>query len=134
MDLTLQTAEPTFGGKIPRLHPWVIYRSAPEEGGSFGSSFGSFSGGSYGGSVSMTRKGDSTAPRAGAAETHHEEPHVNIIATFMIEGKIHIPCDGTTHSVTTMRLNLDSKTHWVAVPKREARTHLRVGPPVKLQV
>ncbi|KAF7768419.1 hypothetical protein Agabi119p4_7662 [Agaricus bisporus var. burnettii] len=101
--LTLETAEPTFGGQIPRLHPWIV----------------------LGGSISKTSEG-SRAPHTEAEKMGHgEEHHANIIATFTIEGKMHIPCDGATHSVSMMTLNLDSKTYWVAVPKREARAHVR---------
>ena len=131
MGLTLETAEPTFGGKIPRLHPWIVYRPTSEnstlKGSTFGSSFGGFS--SLGGSISKLSEG-SRAPHTEAEKMGHgEEHHANIIATFTIEGKMHIPCDGATHSVSMMTLNLDSKTYWVAVPKREARAHVRVSSP-----
>jgi hypothetical protein len=52
----------------------------------------------------------------------------NITATFAVPGKFSIPADGATHNVTIVKLNLEAKMRWVAVPKQEAKTHLSVSP------
>ena len=51
----------------------------------------------------------------------------NITATFRVPGRTTIPSDGASHSVTIAKLDLDAVVEWVAVPKKDPRTHLKVG-------
>ena len=51
----------------------------------------------------------------------------NITATFRVPGRTTIPSDGAVHSVTIAKLGLDAVLEWVAVPKKDPRTHLKVS-------
>jgi uncharacterized protein (TIGR02231 family) len=51
----------------------------------------------------------------------------NITATFRVPGKTTVPSDGAVHSVTIAKLDLDAVVEWVAVPKKDPRTHLKVS-------
>ncbi|KAK7039642.1 hypothetical protein R3P38DRAFT_2901055 [Favolaschia claudopus] len=48
----------------------------------------------------------------------------NINATFRVPGLVTIPCDDAVHNFTIVELKPEAKMSWVAVPKREAKTHL----------
>ena len=50
----------------------------------------------------------------------------NITATFRVPGRTTVPSDGALHSVTIAKLDLDAVVEWVAVPKKDPRTHLKV--------
>jgi len=50
----------------------------------------------------------------------------NITATFRVPGRTTVPSDGAVHSVTIAKLDLDAVVEWVAVPKKDPRTHLKV--------
>jgi hypothetical protein len=60
----------------------------------------------------------------------HEEAAVmstgNVNATFRVPGLVTIPCDGAAHNFTIVELPPQAVMSWVAVPKREAKTHLTV--------
>jgi hypothetical protein len=60
----------------------------------------------------------------------HEEAAVmstgNVNATFRVPGLVTIPCDGAAHNFTIVELRPQAVMSWVAVPKREAKTHLTV--------
>ncbi|KAF9448781.1 hypothetical protein P691DRAFT_775153 [Macrolepiota fuliginosa MF-IS2] len=130
IDLTLETAEPTFGVDIPRLFPWTISAYRPTLGG--------FKKRSVAVPLVATRALASAALLGGPAggssdiefrsEMRQQEAFVNskgnITATFGVPGKINIPSDGATHNVTIIKLNLEATMHWVTVPKQEAKTHL----------
>ena len=51
----------------------------------------------------------------------------NITATFRVPGRTTVPSDGAVHSVTIAKLDLDAVVEWVAVPKKDPRTHLKVN-------
>ena len=51
----------------------------------------------------------------------------NITATFRVPGRTTVPSDGAVHSVTIAKLGLDAVLEWVAVPKKDPRTHLKVS-------
>ncbi|KAJ7789955.1 hypothetical protein B0H14DRAFT_3571580 [Mycena olivaceomarginata] len=111
--LQLETSTPTFGLGVPKLSPWNldIYRPFP------------------------------FAPTAPAAQVEiqlqlqvpplqikHEETTVtstgSVNATFRVPGLVTIPCDGAAHNFTIVELRPQAVMSWVAVPKREAKTHL----------
>jgi hypothetical protein len=134
VDLTLETAEPTFGVDLPRLTPWTIsvHRQF----------IGKLKSGRGGGPPSQTFMSIASLPGGpglrmkstsddGAGPMIEPEALVrsmgNITATFGVPGKITIPSDGGTHNVTIVKLNLDAKMRWISVPKLEAKTHLSVG-------
>jgi len=48
----------------------------------------------------------------------------NVSATFRVPGLVTIPCDNATHNFTIVELRPKAVMSWVAVPKREAKTHL----------
>lgn len=52
----------------------------------------------------------------------------NVTATFSVPGLMTIPSDNVAHKVTIVKLSLDAKMEWVAVPKRDAKVHLKVCP------
>ena len=54
----------------------------------------------------------------------------NITATFRVPGRTTVPSDGASHSVTIAKLDLDAVVEWVAVPKKDPRTHLKVSRPL----
>ncbi|KXN85068.1 Protein F37C4.5 [Leucoagaricus sp. SymC.cos] len=132
VDLTLETANPTFGVNIPRLAPWTIssYRPVPVK---FMKSKGLARASVAMPMTSALLGGDAAAPHG--YKYQEPEPEMsqmearvnsrgNITATFGVPGKISIPSDGATHSVTIVKLNLDAQMRWVVVPKFEAKTHL----------
>ncbi|KAF7360582.1 hypothetical protein MVEN_00789500 [Mycena venus] len=47
-----------------------------------------------------------------------------VSATFSVPGLVTIPCDGATHNFTIVELRPKATMSWVAVPKRERKTHL----------
>lgn len=49
-------------------------------------------------------------------------------ATFQVPGKTTIPSDGAFHNVTIAALRLGADMEWIAVPKQETKTHLKVRP------
>jgi len=51
----------------------------------------------------------------------------NITATFRVPGRTTVPSDGAVHSVTIAKLDLDAAMEWVAVPKKDPRTHLKIS-------
>lgn len=51
----------------------------------------------------------------------------NVSATFDVPGTITIPSDGAAHNVTITKLNLEAIMSWIAVPKGDARTRLKVS-------
>ncbi|KAJ7315018.1 hypothetical protein DFH08DRAFT_820983 [Mycena albidolilacea] len=61
-------------------------------------------------------------------EMKHEEAAVmstgNVNATFRVPGLVTIPCDNAAHNLTIVELRPQAVMSWVAVPKREAKTHL----------
>jgi hypothetical protein len=60
----------------------------------------------------------------------HEDAAVtstgNMSATFRVPGMVSIPCDGAAHNFTIVELRPQATMSWVAVPKREPKTHLTV--------
>jgi len=50
----------------------------------------------------------------------------NIAATFQVPDRATIASDGEGHSVTIAKLDLDAVFEWVAIPKKDVRTHLNV--------
>lgn len=54
----------------------------------------------------------------------------NVTATFRVPGEISVPSDGAAHNVTVTELELDAVMSWVCVPKKDAKTHLKVGNPL----
>ncbi|KAF8867671.1 hypothetical protein BD779DRAFT_1794936, partial [Infundibulicybe gibba] len=126
--LTLETATPTFGVEIPSLSNWNIsvYRAQPQPQLR-----------SMRRSLRVTPTGSSAAGNFYAmAAAVSESPMMlhrgldvsskgNVSATFRIPGLISIPSDGGSHNVTIVELKLDAAMSWVAVPKRDAKVHLK---------
>ncbi|KAJ6588611.1 hypothetical protein B0H19DRAFT_1100269 [Mycena capillaripes] len=50
----------------------------------------------------------------------------NVSATFCVPRPITIPCDNATHNFTIVELRPKATMSWVAVLKREAKTHLTI--------
>ena len=50
----------------------------------------------------------------------------NISATFSVPGKMSIPSDRVSHTVTITELSLETKMSWVCVPKQNTKAHLSV--------
>lgn len=135
VDLTLETAEPTFGVDIPHLSPWTISVHRPvmfPKSMAKRRSFLPQMSAPSAAFLSANMGGEEYGPVAHEAEAMRlHEAYVNskgnITATFGVPGKITIPSDGATHNVTIVKLNLDATMRWVTVPKQEAKTHLSVS-------
>lgn len=149
--ITLETAAPTFGAGIPNLYPWTISvarpvfmkKSRPSRGAAMLSAAArapSMSGRlfseTYDPTISVDE--DATMSRgmasefaAGGGGMEHRGLEVsskgNITATFSVPGLMNIPSDGVSHNVTIVKLSLDATMEWVAVPKREAKVHLKAN-------
>ncbi|KAJ7847751.1 hypothetical protein B0H14DRAFT_3453626 [Mycena olivaceomarginata] len=111
--LQLETSTPTFGLGVPQTVPLesrylptcCVYQI-------------------WGPDVATDR--EATAPEV--VEMKHEEAAVmstgNVNATFRVPDLVTIPCDGAAHNFTIVELRPQAVMSWVAVPKREAKTHL----------
>jgi hypothetical protein len=51
----------------------------------------------------------------------------SINATFRVPGATSLPSDGNAHNVTIAQLDLDAEMSWIAVPKIDPKTHLKVS-------
>ncbi|KAJ3575514.1 hypothetical protein NP233_g1060 [Leucocoprinus birnbaumii] len=132
VNLTLETADPVFGIDTLSLATWTIstYRPTTNYYNSRGG------GGKRASPAASTLPGTQTATRSiMQEESEFGEPNMtqleaginsknSITATFVVPGKISIPSDGGTHSVTIAQLNLGATMRWIAIPKQEAKTHL----------
>ena len=138
--IILETATPTDNVTVPTLDPWrvsvyapppppppplpqVAYRGAAvkeEEESDEDMGFGLFDDGPV----------DHSAPaRRMAVASALVVSQGNITATFRVPGRTTVPSDGAQHSVTIAKLDLDAVVEWVAVPKKDPRTHLKVNRP-----
>ncbi|KAJ7315008.1 hypothetical protein DFH08DRAFT_894443 [Mycena albidolilacea] len=139
--LQLETSTPTFGLGVPKLSPWNldIYRPfpfaptapaaqvAPTRRSWYNPPEGRRSRSSSSASArSRRRRSRSRSPEVVVMK--HEEAAVmstgNVNATFRVPGLVTIPCDGAAHNFTIVELRPQAVMSWVAVPKREAKTHL----------
>ena len=138
--IILETATPTDNVTIPKLDPWRVSVYAPppprparplvtaaycmaavaeeNEESDEDMGFGLFDDGPVGQSA--------PAPKMAVASALVVSQG-NITATFRVPGKTTIPSDGAVHSVTIAKLELDAVMEWVAVPKKDPRTHLKVS-------
>ena len=132
--IILETATPTDNVTVPKLDPWRVSVYAPppprplpvmrrgvvkeEEESDEDMGFGLFDDGPY----------IQPAPAPVMAVTSAlVVSQGNITATFRVPGRTTVPSDGAVHSVTIAKLGLDAVMEWVAVPKKEPRTHLKVS-------
>jgi uncharacterized protein (TIGR02231 family) len=143
--IILETATPTDNVTVPKLDPWRVSVYAPppppppprpvpmmvrdrrrsratiseeEEASDDDMGFGLFDGGSD--------LRAAPALRMAVASTAVVSQG-NITATFRVPGRTTVPSDGAVHSVTIAKLDLDAIVEWVAVPKKDPRTHLKVN-------
>jgi uncharacterized protein (TIGR02231 family) len=133
--IILETATPTDNVTVPKLDPWRVSVYAPppppppagmmalraaveeKEESDDDMGFGLFDGGPT-----------ESPPAARMAVTSGlVVSQGNITATFRVPGRTTVPSDGAVHSVTIAKLDLDAVLEWVAVPKKDPRTHLKVG-------
>ena len=142
--IILETATPTDNVTIPKLDPWRVsvyapppprptpgpmvasYARAPlkeeEEHSDDDMGFGLFDDGPVAPSVPAARMAVNSALVVSQG---------NITATFRVPGRTTVPSDGACHSVTIAKLDLDAIVEWVAVPKKDPRTHLKVSRPLR---
>lgn len=141
--IILETATPTDNVTIPKLDPWRVSVYAPppprpmlatvdtrravapmmeeQEESDDDMGFGLFDDGPVAQPV--------PAPRMEVASALVVSQG-NITATFRVPGRTTVPSDGASHSVTIAKLDLDAVVEWVAVPKKDPRTHLKVSRPL----
>ncbi|KAF5360523.1 hypothetical protein D9756_004506 [Leucocoprinus leucothites] len=132
VELTLETAEPTFGIGIPHLPTWTVsvFRPTPQP-----LRLAKSRSHSLRGTAALLGSDSPVRAQLVMQESDFREPSMaqmeasvgskgNITATFVVPGKISIPSDGGTHSVTIVKLDLSAKMRWITVPKQEAKTHL----------
>ncbi|KAJ6588627.1 hypothetical protein B0H19DRAFT_1216361 [Mycena capillaripes] len=131
--LQLETSTPTFGLGVPQLAPWNvdIYRP-PLPGAEAVTGFQA----PESWSVAPARPaGKRSTPHAVADSSDDEQARMareaaavtstgNLSATFRVPGLVTIPCDNAAHNFTIVELRPKATMSWVAVPKREAKTHL----------
>ncbi|KAF7360581.1 hypothetical protein MVEN_00789400 [Mycena venus] len=152
--LQLETSTPTFGVDVPKLGPWnldihrppsVSYLIPSQQPVSYLPSQQQPQSAPI--IISQSRRSRSrrsrSPPRYHRARRHsmsdedeedgeeamvHEEAAVtstgNVSATFSVPGLVTIPCDGAAHNFTIVELRPKAVMSWVAVPKRESKTHL----------
>lgn len=139
--IILETATPTDNVTVPTLDPWRVsvyapppppppapahsaarYRAMPkeEEESDEDMGFGLFD--------DEPAAQSAPAPRMAVASALVVSQG-NITATFRVPGRTTVPSDGALHSVTIAKLDLDAAVEWVAVPKKDPRTHLKVNRP-----
>ena len=142
VSLTLETAIPTFGLKIPQLEPWTLstYRPSPPP---------PFVLVQY--ASAPTRKRRISAPRSerrkptsvSQSSCDYEDndrrassidnrdflvsSKGDINASFSVPGLISIPRDYDARNVTIVELALDASMSWISIPKKEAKAHLTVS-------
>ncbi|KAJ6459732.1 hypothetical protein C8R47DRAFT_1180717 [Mycena vitilis] len=146
--LQLETSTPTFGLGVPTLYPWnvdiyrvpsqphVLYQCptlyqasldvdpAAKRAASLRRPVMSWYSTTPGQDEDDVEDGfiDSTSAikHADAAVTSAG----NVSATFRVPGLATIPCDNAPHNFAIVELHSKATMSWVAVPKREAKTHL----------
>ena len=133
--IILETATPTDNVTVPRLDPWRVsvytpplptlaqarpaYQVAEEqEESDEDMGFGLFDDG--------IPSQSAPAPKM-AVTSALVVSQGNITATFRVPGRTTVPSDGAVHSVTIAKLDLDAAMEWVAIPKKDPRTHLKVS-------
>ncbi|KAF8877367.1 hypothetical protein BD779DRAFT_1475255 [Infundibulicybe gibba] len=135
--LTLETATPMFGVEIPSLSNWNIsvYRAQPRHYSQHEPQPSiiplpqlrhSAPGTIFPGSTrSHSRASASPEPPMILHRGLHVSSKGNVSATFKIPGLISIPSDGKSHNITIVELKLDAAMSWVAIPKQDAKVHLK---------
>jgi len=124
--LTLSTAKPGMGTLPPKLEPWYIDKTEPEQFFGRGVSEDDFldleevlSEGFAGGSRSITR-----APIAAQIATAQVSREGGTVS-FQVGGSTKIPSDGTPHKVTIFSENYPFKPEYIAVPRLVSFAYLQ---------
>ncbi|MEG4054713.1 MULTISPECIES: mucoidy inhibitor MuiA family protein [unclassified Microcoleus] len=124
--LTLSTAKPGMGTLPPKLEPWYIDKTEPEQFFGRGSSEDDFldleevlSEGFAGGSRSITR-----APIAAQIATAQVSREGGTVS-FQVGGITKIPSDGTPHKVTIFSENYPFTPEYIAVPRLVSFAYLQ---------
>ncbi|KAK7037567.1 hypothetical protein VNI00_011059 [Paramarasmius palmivorus] len=147
VELTLDTAKPSYNSKIPELVSWnlmeerVIHQptvtiipaqQAPEYE-LYRSRRRSRTPSMEYSSVSRSRRSRSRSPRRYRSSPPVQMPVMvtapsvdkgNITATFRVPGTITIPGDGQAHSVSVAQLRLDANLTWITVPKADKKADI----------
>ncbi|PFH53301.1 hypothetical protein AMATHDRAFT_1370 [Amanita thiersii Skay4041] len=135
IQLTLETATPTFGVDIPILHPWrlsshpppslqrralkaSVFATPPPPAPAAGAAFGRTS------SALMEDSFQKTVVAPIQVRQTTISSRGNVSATFGVPGIITIPSDGSAHNVTITQLKLDAVMSWIAVPKVDSKVRL----------
>ncbi|KAJ7754602.1 hypothetical protein B0H16DRAFT_1542928 [Mycena metata] len=146
--LQLETATPTFGTDVPQLSAWNLDIFQPPPTTYARNARAHYSSASQA-PVIITqmshRRSRSRSPRRSRSRSRRhsvssssDDPLPvpmgimgstvtstgNVSATFRVPGLVSIPCDGAAHNFTIVELHPQAAMSWVAVPKREAKTHL----------
>ncbi|EAU80901.1 mucoidy inhibitor A [Coprinopsis cinerea okayama7 len=125
--LVLETATPTFDKSVPQLWPWTISvdRGLPPpqpvmlKSSSFARTL-AFSPPPPG-AMAMAA---APLPEMDVRRAEVSSNSGSVSATFTVPGKMTIPSDNASHSVTITQLNLEAKMTWVSVPKKDTKVHL----------
>ncbi|MEG4806972.1 mucoidy inhibitor MuiA family protein [Microcoleus sp. F8-D3] len=125
--LTLSTAKPGMGTLPPKLEPWYIDKTEPEQFLGRGSSEDDFldleevlsEGFAGGSSRSVTR-----APLAAQIATAQLSREGGTVS-FQVGGSTKIPSDGTPHKVTIFSENYPFKPEYIAVPRLVSFAYLQ---------
>ncbi|KAJ7185399.1 hypothetical protein C8R46DRAFT_378467 [Mycena filopes] len=141
VNLRLETSVPTFGLEVPTLSPWNldIYREIsmlpppviiqPARTMWYPTALGRRSSSSSS-QRSRRHRRSSISSRADIEPNPMKVVDApvtstgNVNATFRVPGVVSIPCDGAAHNFTIVELQPQAAMSWVAIPKREAKTHL----------
>ncbi|GAA1585488.1 DUF4139 domain-containing protein [Kribbella hippodromi] len=122
-DLTLSTARPTVGAKVPELEPWFLDRLRPVP--PMPAAPGAVA---YGGRGSLTGQVTPQADLAAAPAFDQVEAVVEqgvTAASYTPPRPVAVPADGASHRATIAAIDLDAELDYVTAPVRSTAVHLR---------
>ncbi|KAJ6588623.1 hypothetical protein B0H19DRAFT_923139 [Mycena capillaripes] len=143
--LQLETSTPTFGLGVPKLSTWNVDIYRPQPVSVYAQQVPTtwarpttvpiIIQDSRRHSRSRSRSYSRRSRSRSRSESSDQEPEMaieeaavtstgNVSATFRVPGLVTIPCDNAAHNFTIVELRPKATMSWVAVPKREAKTHL----------
>ena len=141
VSLTLETARPTFGLKIPQLEPWTLstYRPLPPPP----SVMVQYASAPIRKRISAPRSERRKRMSVSQLSCDYEDSDSSassidnrdflvsskgdINASFSVPGLISIPSNNDARNVTIVELALDASMSWISIPKKEAKAHLTVS-------
>ncbi|CUA69216.1 Protein F37C4,5 [Caenorhabditis elegans] [Rhizoctonia solani] len=116
--LTLSTASPQLGSKVPKLSPWRIGIPAPPTVQLVGASRDDSDGPPMKKRRTMNRTAITVASRMANRQAYVDSTGV-LNTTFGIPGRSDIPSDKGSHKVVIAVLDLKADLEWVCIPREK---------------